>query len=71
MNQYELFGLKYNITKQQPWRKYIEEYTLNKIIGNLNNKKVLDLACGDGFYTKKFNKQKPKGEFVICIDKIK
>lgn len=69
MNQYELIGSKYNITKQQPWRKHIEEYTLNNIIGNLNNKKVLDLACGDGFYTTKFNQQKPKKIIGVDISK--
>ncbi len=69
MNQYELIGSKYNITKQQPWRKYIEEYTLNKIIGDLNNKKILDLACGDGFYTNKFNKQNPKKLIGVDISK--
>ena len=30
----------------------MEAYTLFKLAGDLSNKTVLDLACGDGFYTR-------------------
>ena len=36
----------------QPVRTHVEDYSLMKIIGDVNGKKVLDVACGDGHYTR-------------------
>lgn len=36
-----------------PWRLYIEDFTLFELIGDLTGKTVLDLACGEGFYTRR------------------
>jgi len=41
-------------------KKYVTIPTFIKIIGNLSNKSVLDLACGDGFFTRILAKLKPK-----------
>jgi 2-polyprenyl-3-methyl-5-hydroxy-6-metoxy-1,4-benzoquinol methylase len=38
--------------KQQPWRTHIECFTLSELVGDVSGKRVLDLACGDGFYTR-------------------
>lgn len=35
-----------------PWRKHVESHTFFQLVGNLTNLHVLDLACGEGFYTR-------------------
>ena len=69
MNQYDTIGVKYYKCKQQPWRKYVEEYTLNKMLGDINDKTILDLACGDGFYSRKFSIRNPKKIVGVDISK--
>src|SRR5262249_22055725 len=43
---------EYKRAKQQAWRLCIEHFTLFKLVGDLSGKSVLDLACGEGFYTR-------------------
>ena len=38
--------------KQQPWRTHIEAFTLMKLIDDPTGKAVIDIACGEGFYTR-------------------
>jgi len=52
-NSYDAIAEQYKNSKQLGFRKCIEEYTLLKLIGNVSNKKILDLACGEGIYTRK------------------
>jgi SAM-dependent methyltransferase len=49
---YNTIAEQYRRAKQQPWRAHIEAYTLFDLIGDLPGKAVLDLACGEGFYTR-------------------
>jgi hypothetical protein len=42
-----------------PWRLYIEDFTLFELIGDLTGKTVLDLACGEGFYTHRIKQRSP------------
>lgn len=49
---YDPIAEQYKRSKQQPWRTYIECFTLLKLIGDLRGAAVLDLACGEGFYTR-------------------
>ena len=49
---YNAIAKEYQASKLQPWRKHIEAYSLLKLAGDLSNKDVLDLACGEGFYTR-------------------
>ena len=49
---YDTIAEDYRRAKQQPWRTYIESFTLMNIIGDLREKSVIDLACGEGFYTR-------------------
>ncbi len=51
---YDAIAREYQASKLLPWRKHFEAYTYFKLIGSLNEKSVLDLACGDGFYTRQF-----------------
>ncbi len=51
--EYNNISREYKASKLLGFRKYIEEYTLFQLLGNLKGKKVLDLACGEGIYTRK------------------
>lgn len=52
MNQYDTIADAYSDSKQLPFREVIERYTLFKILRDIRGAKVLDMACGDGFYTR-------------------
>lgn len=43
---------QYRQAKEQPWRSRIETYSFMKLIGDLKGKKVLDVACGEGHFTR-------------------
>ena len=49
---YDLITTEYQRSKLQPWRRYAEGSLLFDLAGDLSGKKVLDLACGEGFYTR-------------------
>jgi ubiquinone/menaquinone biosynthesis C-methylase UbiE len=49
---YDEIAAEYQRAKQQPWRLHLEHFTLFKLLGDLQGKSVLDLACGEGFYTR-------------------
>jgi toxoflavin synthase len=49
---YDPIAEQYKRAKQQPWRAYVETFTLMRLIGNPTDKAVIDIACGEGFYTR-------------------
>jgi len=49
---YDPIAEQYKRSKQQPWRAHIEAFTLMKLVGDPTGKSVIDIACGDGFYTR-------------------
>ena len=49
---YDPIAEQYKRSKQQPWRTYIEAFTLMDLIGDPSGKEVIDIACGEGFYTR-------------------
>jgi ubiquinone/menaquinone biosynthesis C-methylase UbiE len=49
---YDEIAQRYKESKLQPWRTHIERYTLLRLIGDLTGKTVIDLACGEGYYTR-------------------
>jgi SAM-dependent methyltransferase len=49
---YEEIGDQYKRAKAQPWRTYIEAPSLLGLVGELDGLSVLDLACGEGHYTR-------------------
>lgn len=51
-DQYDNIYEKYKISKQLPFREYIEKNSLLSLIKDVKNLKVLDLACGEGHYTR-------------------
>jgi ubiquinone/menaquinone biosynthesis C-methylase UbiE len=50
---YDPIAEKYKQAKLQPWRTHIECFTLLELLGDLSGKSVVDLACGEGFYTRR------------------
>lgn len=49
---YDPIAEQYKRSKQQPWRTFIECFTLMELIGDPRGLAVLDLACGQGFYSR-------------------
>lgn len=49
---YDAIAADYKRAKQQPWRYFIERYTFLRLLGDLEGLAVLDLACGEGYYTR-------------------
>jgi len=49
---YDPIAEQYKRSKQQPWRTHIEAFTLMDLIGDPTGQAVLDVACGEGFYTR-------------------
>jgi SAM-dependent methyltransferase len=49
---YDQIAGQYKEAKLQPWRTHIERYTLLQLVGDVAGKAVLDLACGEGYYTR-------------------
>ncbi len=54
---YDKISKEYKDCKLQPWRKHIETYSFFKLVGDLSNKNVLDLACGEGFYSRQLKQR--------------
>ncbi|HTI49785.1 MAG TPA: class I SAM-dependent methyltransferase, partial [Planctomycetaceae bacterium] len=49
---YDPIAEQYKRAKLQPWRTHLESFTLLHLIGDLAGQRVLDVACGEGFYTR-------------------
>jgi ubiquinone/menaquinone biosynthesis C-methylase UbiE len=49
---YDPIAEQYKRSKQQPWRTHIEAFSLLNLIGPPAGLSVLDMACGEGFYTR-------------------
>ncbi|MBK4730010.1 class I SAM-dependent methyltransferase [Oxynema sp. CENA135] len=53
---YDTIAKPYQRSKQLPYRQ-VEEYTYFNLLGPLEGKTILDLGCGEGFYTRKFKQR--------------
>ena len=51
-DQYDDIGHKYNAVKSSPIVKFVEVPTFVSMLSELKGSKVLDLACGSGFYSR-------------------
>lgn len=49
---YDTIAEQYRRAKRQPWREHIEAFTLMTLMGDPTGKAVLDIACGEGFYSR-------------------
>jgi SAM-dependent methyltransferase len=54
---YDRIADQYKRAKLQPWRTHIERYTLLQLVGDVARKAVIDLACGEGYYTRELRRQ--------------
>jgi len=52
MTDYDQIAGQYRASKLQPWREFVEKYTLLKLAGEVRDLNVIDLACGDGHYAR-------------------
>lgn len=50
---YDAIAAQYQRSKHSPLRRYVEVPTFLSLVGDVRGKRVLDLACGDGFYSRK------------------
>lgn len=49
---YDLIAEQYQRAKSQPWRAFIEAFSLMELVGDVFATSALDVACGEGFYTR-------------------
>lgn len=54
---YNKIAEQYREVKGRPWRSLVEEYSMLQLIGPVAGLKVVDLACGEGFFTRKLRQQ--------------
>jgi len=66
MTDYNQLFNTYHFTKTNPVKQFSEEYTFLKVLGSVTNKRVLDMACGDGYYTRMIKKH--GAAHVVGID---
>jgi len=50
---YDDIAKQYQKSKTLPFREFVEWYSYRKLLGDIAAKTVLDLACGEGFYTRR------------------
>jgi toxoflavin synthase len=63
---YDFIAEQYKRAKQQPWRAHVEAFTLMKLIGDPTGKRVIDIACGEGFYSRMIRQQ--GAQKVVGVD---
>ena len=54
---YDRIAKAYQQSKLLPFRLHIEEHSLFTLLGHIRGKTVLDLACGEGIYTRKIKQR--------------
>jgi SAM-dependent methyltransferase len=63
---YDAIAADYKRAKQQPWRYYVERHTLLRLVGDPRGLAALDLACGEGYYTRELRQR--GGARVVGVD---
>ena len=49
---YNVIAERYGRAKLEPWRSLIETFSLLDMVGDLTGHSVVDLACGEGYYSR-------------------
>ncbi len=65
VSQYDQIAEQYRLSKQSPLRRWVEVPTFLELVGDVDGLRVLDLACGDGFYSRKLAEM---GARVVGVD---
>jgi toxoflavin synthase len=60
---YNQIAEDYKKSKEAPWRLHMEQYNFFTVLGDVTGRSVLDLACGEGHYTRRI-KQRGAGRTV-------
>jgi toxoflavin synthase len=63
---YDHIAQEYKRSKQVPWRFHIEHFTFFELLGDLSGRSVLDLACGEGYYSRSIREKGAKR--VLGVD---
>ena len=53
---YDTIAERYRDSKWLLFRHFIERYTVMTLLGDLNDRTVLDMACGEGVYARQFKR---------------
>ncbi|KOP27123.1 methyltransferase type 11 [Hapalosiphon sp. MRB220] len=54
---YDTIAQQYKKSKELPFRLHIETYTYLNLLGDVTGKSILDLACGEGFYSRELKRK--------------
>lgn len=57
MSQYDSIAVLYANAESLPLRPYVELYTVLNLVGDVEGKSILDVACGDGLYSRLFRQR--------------
>ena len=52
IKEYETIADLYADSMRLPFREAVEQHTLRELLGDISGATALDMACGDGFYTR-------------------
>ena len=63
---YDAIASEYRESKKLLFRSYIEEYSIFKMLPDLAGKTILDLACGEGVYSRKLKRS--GADRVVGVD---
>jgi SAM-dependent methyltransferase len=55
--QYDAIAAAYQRTRRSPIRRYVEAYSFFAMLGEVRGQTVLDLACGEGFYSRQLRER--------------
>lgn len=53
VTDYNQIAEDYKKSKEAPWRIHVEQYSFFGLLGDITGRSVLDLACGEGHYTRR------------------
>ena len=57
MAEYDSIAADYKKSKFAPWRIAVEVHSLFNLLGDIRGARVLDLACGDGIYSRRLRER--------------
>jgi Methyltransferase domain len=62
---YDEPGAHYLLIKSLPWKRFAERHTFFKALGPLGGVRLIDVACGDGYYSRAL---RDAGAEVVGVD---
>ena len=54
--EYDRAAAEYQASKHRPWRRDVERYTLFSLLPGVGEASVVDLACGEGIYSRQLRR---------------